>query len=191
MLKEDLRKRFLEVRNSIDDRERSLKSLDIAKHLFDMPEYNSARSIFLYLSIGSEVDTKPIFDRAKADGKRISVPLCVLDKRCMELYFVESYDDLDIGSYKIYEPKKDLILSGKLKQAAAEEVDISVVPGVCFDFNGNRIGYGGGYYDKFLSTFKGVSVGITYDCCMTEEICPDKYDAPVDIVLTESGAKRS
>ena len=99
----------------------------------------------------------------------------------MEFCVITSFSDLEKGMYGIYEPKKDCTV------LEAEKITDSVliVPGLCFNDEGFRLGYGKGYYDRFISRYKGYSIGVCYKEFMTDEIPTDEYDKPVDTVITD------
>ena len=98
----------------------------------------------------------------------------------MEFYSISSFDDLESGAYGIYEPKKECL------KITADENTVCIVPGLAFDKSGFRIGFGKGYYDRFLSEFKGESVGLCYDECFSDILIKDKFDMCVSAVITET-----
>ena len=103
----------------------------------------------------------------------------------MNFMFIESFDELEIGKFGILEPKNHLKKVFDFSKPA-----LCVVPGLCFDKNGFRVGYGGGYYDRFLCKFKGLSAGLCYDKNVLKSIDFDEYDVSVDCLVTESGIKK-
>ena len=113
-------------------------------------------------------------------NKSVAVPLCDTDKCTMEFYSISSFDDLESGAYGIYEPKKECL------KITADENTVCIVPGLAFDKSGFRIGFGKGYYDRFLSEFKGESVGLCYDECFSDILIKDKFDMCVSAVITET-----
>ena len=118
-----------------------------------------------------------MIERILKDGKRLIVPKCNTKERVMELYEITSLNQLVIGAYNIPEP------SGAARRVERDEVCLAVVPALAFDRSGARLGYGGGYYDKFLSGFCGYSVGLAYPQCMADELPYEEFDCRVSEVM--------
>ena len=113
--------------------------------------------------------------------KTIVVPVVEKDKRSLILSKLEGWNDLEVGSYNILEPKKD-----RINEIDIDNIDLIIVPGVGFDMNGNRIGHGKGYYDNLLKNSKrATSIGLSFECQIIENIPTGKYDIPINIILTE------
>ena len=130
--------------------------------------------------MGSEIDTWRIFDAAIKAGKKVAFPLCFEDNT-MKYYYVNSRDDLETGSFGILEPKKGL------EEYSPQSLSLCVVPGIVFDKEGYRIGYGKGFYDRFLSTFPGVKVGLVYSNMIVPKVPRGRFDKHVDILISERG----
>ncbi len=175
--KRELRKKFLQIRNSIDDKARACMSEDVTERLIKTDAYINASAVFVYISVGSEVDTHFLLERILKDGKRLIVPKCNTKEHVMELYEITSLNQLVIGAYNIPEP------SGVAHRVERDEVCLSVVPALAFDRGGARLGYGGGYYDRFLNGFSGYAVGLAYPQCMTDELPYEEFDCRVDEVI--------
>ena len=148
---------------------------------FEAEEYRVAKTLLIYISVGSEVETEAIMHRATADGKRVAVPLCRTDTCTMEAYAIDSFDELEPGSYGIPEPK----IHGGCP-ISKDEIDLIIVPGLGFDECGFRMGYGKGYYDRYLKDFKGISIGLCFEECLLDEVVHDKHDVNVHKVITEN-----
>lgn len=181
--KKELRKRFLQIRDSIEKNVRLDMSREICDRLAETDVYINALAVFVYVSIGSEIDTHFLLERILKDGKRLIVPKCNTKECVMELYEITSLNQLVIGAYNIPEP------SGSVRRVERDEVCLAVVPALAFDKSGARLGYGGGYYDKFLSGFCGYSVGLTYPQCMADELPFEDFDCRVDEVVCAKGMK--
>ena len=148
--------------------------------------YKFCKTIILFNSIGDEPYTLDIAQKALDDGKRVFFPK-TYNGGIMKFFRVNSLDELcDNGKFGIREPKEDAE-----EYTAEGTAELCLVPGLCFDKNGYRIGYGKGYYDRFLSSFKGISAGVTYTGCRSEEAIPyeKRYDKCVDIIFTEKGVE--
>ena len=159
--KDELRKQILELLQKQEPQKQSEKSLEISAKLFKMREYQEAKKILFYASFGGEVKTESMIKQALKDSKVVGLPKVDQTTKDMTFYQVHNLEkDLKKGSYGIPEPNVD-------EQNALSKVraDLVIVPGVAFDKNNNRLGRGGGYYDRFLSTLPSEipSVGLGFD----------------------------
>lgn len=152
----------------------------ILKKIRNMYNYKNASVILTYVSKDIEVDTIKFIEMAFADGKRVAVPKCIDGTRKMDFYFINSFDDLDKGTFGVLEPKPDVC-----KKLTDFSEGFCIVPGMSFDTNGFRLGYGKGYYDRFLSKFKGSTAGICYSSCVKWNLPRGKFDRAVDVLITE------
>lgn len=152
----------------------------IAAHLLAMPAYRTAGTVFCFVGIGREVDTRPILEDALRTGKVLCVPLCTGPGQ-MELRRVTSLDQLLPGTFGIPEPPAD---SAPAKE---DEVDFAVLPCVTCDHAGRRLGRGGGYYDRFLARYRSGTVLLCREKLIREEIPVEPHDCLVPWVLTERG----
>ncbi|MBR4225036.1 MAG: 5-formyltetrahydrofolate cyclo-ligase [Oscillospiraceae bacterium] len=152
---------------------------DIRERLEMDREYKDAKTVLAYVSSEIEVDTHEIIEDAIEDGKRVACPRCIPGTHEMEFYYIDSLDDLVKGSYGIYEPDIE-------KCELASDVDgaLCLVPGLCFDRRGYRLGYGGGYYDRYLGAHQLVTVGLCYSFFVVRELLHGRYDARMDKVIT-------
>lgn len=154
----------------------------IKESLLNLPLYKTADVLFIYCSTGSEADTKSIILEALSCGKKVALPKCMNRQGKMSFYIIDRMDtSLKKGAFSVSEPDSEIC-----QLAIGSEKSLCVVPGLAFDKKGNRLGYGKGYYDRFLSNFKGSSVGLCFDKCLCEELPCDKYDRRVDMIITES-----
>lgn len=180
--KKDLRNIILNKRNSIDNNTKEEMNREIFNRLINLDLYKEAKNIFIYLSFGSEIDTNPIIDRALEDGKEAYIPKIYKSNKEMKAIRLNSFKDLEKNSMGILEPKDDSNFIDK------ENIDLIIVPGAVFDLKGNRIGYGGGYYDRFLSNIKDKrnKVVLAYDLQIVENIEAEEHDIKVDYIITNS-----
>lgn len=162
-------------------------SSQITDRLHQMPQYANAGVVMYYVDVRDEVRTRHALPQALESGKKIVVPYC-LDGE-LELFHLESMDELETGMYKILEPRADL-RDVDAKKVDVKELDLIVVPGVAFDRNGGRTGHGKGYYDKLLEHAKASTplISLAFDCQMFEEIPVAGHDIYMDYVVTESAA---
>ena len=181
--KSELRKKFAHLRNSIPKERRIDNAVEIFQRLVDSDYYKRSEIVFVYVSFGSEVSTGLLIDRIIRDKGLAVVPLCDTEAHTMRLIGIENKTQLESGSYGILEPKRKLLEGGELTEFDKNEIDLAIVPGLAFDDSGLRLGYGGGYYDRFFEGFKGCSVGLSYSECMTENLPETEYDCRVDGVV--------
>ncbi|MGV8982553.1 5-formyltetrahydrofolate cyclo-ligase [Clostridium sp.] len=182
-LKDNLRKDMLLQRKSMHMENVSAFSNKIVETIIELPEFISSKSIMLYLSFKSEVNTYDLAKWCLDNGKKIIVPYCI--KETKEIIPFEIHNlttDLAKSSFGIMEPKYDL-----LKPFNIEDIDFIIVPGVVFDEHCNRIGFGAGYYDRFLPKKLKTTptIGIAYDYQVVSKIPTGIYDVPLDFIITE------
>ncbi|MBE6466026.1 5-formyltetrahydrofolate cyclo-ligase [Denitrobacterium detoxificans] len=178
------RQALIDRRDALDPVSRAAIDAEIAQRLFQQPEFMIARTVFSFYSVGSEVDTHVIIERALSLGKMVALPRCVPGSRTMEWYAIDSLEGLVPSSYGIPEPAP---VVGRLVDPASCVDSLCIVPGLAFDTRGYRLGYGGGYYDIFLSTFPGFALGLCRESHMaSESIARESFDRPVSAVLTEA-----
>lgn len=188
-MKKDLRKEILAKRNALSQQERCAKSVRIASKVITLEAFVQSEIILLYAPIKSEVDTQGIFLEAKRLGKEIYYPRVLGEQ--MEFYRIEEETEYDISTYGIREPRPE-----STKEYAPEKEDrvFVVMPGAVFDRDGNRIGYGGGYYDKYLQKLERLvpagqicKAGLAYECQVIEpgRIVSEAHDVKLDYIITE------
>ena len=151
----------------------------ILQSVITLPEYQNASMIFCYVSVGKEVDTRALLQKAWSDGKRTAVPRCV-DKGIMEAYEISSFHDLIPGLYNIPEPTKYCPLVN------ITDIDFAIVPCLSCDRERRRLGHGGGYYDRTLAKLTVPSAALCREQLLLDEICCENHDQPVDILITEN-----
>jgi 5-formyltetrahydrofolate cyclo-ligase len=179
--KADIRQFMLAKRNAISKKQIKSKSSAIAKKLFSMPEFKRAKTIFTYISFGSEVDTKEIIKKSLSLGKTVAVPVADFKKKNLTAARFSSFSRLKKSRFGVPEP--DLKKSMKI---AASQIDLVIVPGVAFDVQCNRIGYGKGFYDTFLAKNPHIkNVGLAFGLQVLKKIPATKKDRKVMKVVTE------
>lgn len=170
MNKSELRKIQKNIRNSLNINELSEK---ISDKLFALPEFISAKNIFTYISFGSEINTSQILN---LKSKNIFVPK-IIDNSMIMVKYDENH--LVENKYGILEPLSNA-------QTLPTENDVIIVPALACDENFNRLGYGGGFYDKYLKNTNSVKIVLLPDKLFLNEIPSDIYDQKPDIIITES-----
>lgn len=172
-----LRAYYKALRQNLSDK--PIKDKLIYNRFVNSNIYKNTKCIFFYASLSDEVDTYSLIEKALLDKKTVALPKCNKEKLIMTFYEIESLKDLEKGSYGILEPVTCL------KKASFDENTLCVVPGLAFDKEGYRLGYGKGYYDRFLTSFVGKSVGLCYDEGMCDKLITNIYDISVSQVITD------
>lgn len=182
-LKNSLRKQAHSNRK--DQENKDELSRRICGAFMSLPEYATAKTVMFYVDVRSEVRTRVELPAALASGKVVIVPWCNDDGE-LELFRLTDMDELEIGMYKILEPKKELRGLAE-KQVDVKELDLVMVPGVGFDSKGARMGHGKGYYDKLLEHARPDTplVALAFECQMFEEIPVASHDIYMDKIVTE------
>lgn len=180
-IKKKLRNESKEYRLSLSQDEKARLDKKISNKFLNMWQYRQADVILIYVSMPIEVDTFEIIHQALLDKKRVAVPRCVDGTRNMDFYFIKDVSDLASGTFGVLEPDPE-----KCEKLSDFSHGLCIVPALCYDKTGYRVGYGGGYYDRFLCSFGGETLGICYNNCIKENVPHGKYDLKVDKILTES-----
>jgi 5-formyltetrahydrofolate cyclo-ligase len=159
-------------------------SAAITDRVMAMPEYQKALCVMWYVDVRDEVRTRHALPQTLTSNQKIVVPYCVDGE--LELFHLESMDELELGMYKILEPKAALREVAS-KKATIEELDLVLVPGVAFDRQGGRTGHGKGYYDKLLENARPDTplVALAFECQLFDEIPMQSHDIYMDAVVTE------
>jgi len=178
-----LRTQILTARNSLPPEERQRKSRAIAERLLALPEFSGAHRVFSYVSFRSEVETLPLITHCLNRGVTVSVPLTLpAEHRLLAYAITDPRRDLAPGYYGILEPAEALPL---VNPAAIEVV---VVPGSVFDVQGGRLGYGGGFYDRFLqgAAPQALRIGLAFDLQVVAAVPLKSHDQQLDYLITET-----
>lgn len=184
-MKNTVRKEVLESRKAMSSQDLKSKSDSICSYLLESDFYKNSSVIMAYIDFRNEVQTESLIKKALSDGKKIVIPISVVDTKQLILSELIDYDgELESGAYGILEPKQEFV-----RETDPQTVDLVLIPGVAFDSKGYRIGYGAGYYDRFLERVRPdvAKVALGFDLQMVADAYPDDHDFPVDSVITESG----
>ena len=181
-LKNGIRKEAHANRNAQENKDEI--SGEIVARFMQLPEYDRAETVMFYVDVRSEVRTRNDLENALKTGKKIVVPYCVDGE--LELFHLENMDELEIGMYRILEPRTELREVDE-KYVKVDELDLIMVPGVAFDQRGGRTGHGKGYYDKLLEHARQDTplIAIAFECQMFPEIPMQDHDIFMDKVVTE------
>ena len=184
-VKTEIRQRVKKARDALSPQQKAELDEKVYKAFINTLSYNHSRSLILNVSRGDEVDTLRIIEKALDDKKKVAVPRCVPQEVKLDFFEIKALSDLIKGHYGILEPSPELC-----KKIDPFEYDLCVVPGLCFDKEGYRLGFGKGYYDRFLEHFKGVKAGLAYSFLIEKYLPRGRYDKRVEIIITEKGVRR-
>ncbi len=173
-MKGKIRKELLEKRNSLNTYEILEKSNIILKNLYGLEEFSKSKKIASYISFGSEVYTHGLI-KEYSKKKEFFVPF--IKNGDIFLSRINSWEELESGIYGILQPKEPKIENGG--------IDVIIVPGIAFDENGNRIGYGKGYFDRLLKKISSIKIALAYDFQVLKNIPNQEHDVKMDMVVTE------
>ena len=180
--KDALRELARERKKTVSKEQEQKANEEIQLRLLQSPFFLEAESIFSYVSVEGEVDTKIILETALQMGKRVFVPRCIPGKeRLMDAVEIHSMEELSSQYFGLLEPKPEI--------PASEErnFDLSLIPCVMADRRGGRLGHGAGYYDRFLAKSQGKKLCLCFSWYLTEKIPMEERDIPMDALLTEEG----
>ncbi|MBO5756768.1 MAG: 5-formyltetrahydrofolate cyclo-ligase [Clostridia bacterium] len=181
MTKKELRAAFKAARADMNEQERAARSREICTQILQSPLYADACCILLYAATGEEIDLSAVAEDARARGKTVAYPRCLDKAGHMAFFVVDTPARLIEGSFGILEPSEDCLPW----QPSADA--LCIVPALAVDAFGNRIGYGKGYYDRFLAEFEGVSACAVYHCGMADTLPMQDHDCSVGYIVTPKG----
>ena len=176
--KEDLRKFGIQQLQRIaESGEKEAKERKLYQKLYESSKWQRARTIGLTIANGFEISTQPLIESAQSAGKSIAVPK-TLPKRQMAFYQVDQETTFEKSSFGVFDPISDRYYS-------PDEIDLLIVPGIIFHECGYRIGFGGGYYDRYLIDYHGKTIGLAFTFQKIEDYIPEEHDMPLDVILTK------
>lgn len=175
-----LRKSVLSQLRDLPQQEHEQHSTAIIEKLLHDPFFQSAQTVGLTVSRYPEVNIMPLIEHCWRLGKRVAVPKCDPQKRTMIFRLLESVDQLEVVYMDLQEPNEAMT-----EAIDAEEIDLLVVPGVVFMETGYRIGFGGGYYDRYLAGYRGTTRSLAFDVQITDSVPIESHDIPVEGIITE------
>lgn len=176
------RKEVLNLLNKMTKEEYRSKSTAVINRLMKDPVFLEAETIGMTVAAFPEVDTFNLMETCWAVGKKVAVPKCHPASRSMDFRIIEHRDQLEVVYMKLQEP-----IVTKTEYIKPDAIDLLIVPGVVFSKQGFRIGFGGGYYDRFIAQYKGITRSLAFDCQIRESFPIEVHDLPVQGIYTESG----
>jgi 5-formyltetrahydrofolate cyclo-ligase len=204
--KKALRRRLLEARQALAEAERNEWDARILANLMSLPEVQAARTLLVYLDFKAEVSSRGLIEWAIGEGKTVCAPVTLVEERRLIPVRLRSADDVVSGAYGIREPKlkerlrleeesagfDEAMLAENPAVVPLAEIDVVILPGVGFDRFGGRLGYGGGYYDRFLPRLRpdAGKIAVAYEMQMLPEVPLEPHDTRLDVVVTEMAVYR-
>lgn len=181
MDKKLLRKEMMNKRNSILEEEKKERDICILNKLLKTSEYKNSKVIFIYIGYSSEINTSNFIKKFLKDNKVVCVPRTNYEGKYMEAVVINSLENLSKDKYGILEPDKDL------NPIDIDNIDLVILPGLAFDNKGGRLGYGGGYYDKYLSNMSDdvVKIALCYDFQVVDNVPMEEHDICADLLITD------
>lgn len=177
------REECLQKRRCIPKETKAEYERKICEHIINSISYKYYDTLLLYAALPDEPDLSYLAKKALSDGKRVAYPRCIPGTHDMTFHYVLDPSRLSAGSYGIAEPSSDLPLFDPEGQSCS----VCFIPAVAADKNGYRIGYGGGYYDRFLSGFNGTLAAVTFSDFLFDKVPRGQYDIQADFTVTEGG----
>ncbi len=186
MDKRQLRQMIISKRSTLSLQMRQNAEAEIHKRLFELDTFKSSRIISSFVSFRDEIEMKTINERILSEGKTLVLPFIDMTTKSMSFYIVNALKELELNSFGILEPNPK-----HHTQIENSAIDLVLTPGVAFDQRGYRLGYGGGFYDRFFSQIEKTipKIGIAFDIQLVDALDVEAYDLPVTQLITENGIK--
>lgn len=180
MEKKRHRNQVLQQLDQLTDRDYRQRSFIIAKKLLDEQSIKEATTIAITIGNRPEVDTTAIIEQLWQLGKHVVVPKCKPDDRTMAFYEINSFHQTERVFKNILEP-----IPTCTERVEKNKIDVMIVPGVVFNRQGYRIGFGGGYYDRYLPDFRGLRISLAFEEQLMDQILTEPHDIPIHILITD------
>ncbi|MBQ8351746.1 MAG: 5-formyltetrahydrofolate cyclo-ligase [Clostridia bacterium] len=181
-IKTALREQFLEKRAAMSKEEKERRDQKICRLILSSASFRYAETILAYAPKENEIDIRPVLQKALAEGKRLALPRCE-GEHLMTYRYITSLDELAPAAFGLYEPSAN----APTFEEDPGHSSLCLVPGVVFDVHGYRIGYGGGYYDRFLHNFHGSVAGLIYRDFIVPSLPRGRFDRALPIMITDGG----
>lgn len=178
--KKNLRKRIQDKLSTITKQDYEHYSYMIAKKLYEETLWQEATTIGITVSKMPEVDTYQIIRKAWDEGKKVVIPKCSPKNKTMEFRTLTAFNQLESVYYGLLEPKP-----GMTEGVTPDEIDLLIVPGLAYTRRRFRLGFGGGYYDRFLKMYNGRTISLAFHMQLVEDIPVEEHDLPVEKIITD------
>lgn len=183
--KNELRKEMKAKLKGLTLEEHITLSTYIQTNLFQTKQWQEAQTIGVTVSRFPEVRTNEIIERAWNEGKKVVVPKCNPKTSTMDFYEITGFHELEVVYYGLREP-----IVSKTKYVPSSVIELIIVPGLIYDKEGYRIGFGGGYFDRYLQNFHGRKISLAFSIQLMEEVPRESFDIPVESIITNEGVIR-
>ncbi|MEX6588039.1 5-formyltetrahydrofolate cyclo-ligase [Paraclostridium bifermentans] len=182
-MKKDFRKKVIELRKKQSPQSIIYKSKKISDIILSLEDVKKASTIMIYLDFNNEVKTDNLVNSLISLGKKVLVPITIKENKTLVPSQIKNINtEVSIGTYGIREPKKEFI-----RVTDIESIDVLIVPAVAFDINRFRLGYGGGFYDRFIEKLRpdSITIGIAFEFQVFDSIPKESHDAQLNYIVTE------
>lgn len=186
MEKADQRRKMIELLKTMQPEEHQMKSDAIVEFLKADEAFQKAETIGVTISAFPEVDTHRLIEYCWKAGKKTAVPKCDPVTRAMTFRIIEDFSQLETVYMRLLEPMEE-----KTQSVEPGEIDLLLVPGVVFSQDGYRIGFGGGYYDRYLTRYAGPTRSLAFAMQLVDAVPVEPHDIPVDCICTELGCRQT
>ncbi|MGE8078136.1 5-formyltetrahydrofolate cyclo-ligase [Peribacillus loiseleuriae] len=173
-IREEMKRRL----SSLSILEHTQLSREIAQKVFELKEWKQAETIGITVAVHPEPETNFIIEQAWIEGKRVAVPKCIPSSKALDFRYIASFSELETVYYGLKEP----VLTTEL--APKGDLSLLIVPGLAFTRKGYRLGFGGGYYDRFLTDYKGNLFSLAFELQLMEHLPIEPHDIPVSKIIT-------
>lgn len=180
-----IRNQVKEALESLTDEQYIQASQQIAEHLIASSDWKASDVVALTISRGREVNTVQIIQLAWEQGKRVAVPRADFIEKTMTFYEIKNFAELEEGDYGLREPVPDVC-----PVVSFDELDLIIVPGLAFDKDGGRLGFGGGFYDRFLPKVRVKTIALAFSCQLVPLVPTEEHDQKVDDIISPTGFVR-
>lgn len=177
--KNALRAYYRELRNALPSDRRQAWDAAICQRISSLGCFRFAKTLLLYAPKDEEINVLPLFEAATARGIACAFPRCQQEEGVMHFYYVHSLDELEVGKFGIREPKESAPM------VTSFENSLLIVPAVVFDKQGHRIGYGKGYFDRFISRTTTSPIGVIYEDFVIDNLPFGRYDAIIPLIVSQ------
>ena len=184
--KDDIRQEYIARRKAMTKDEREQRDKAICAAAEGLVSFKYAEYVLLYAATEDEINVFDVAKSAWKKGKTVAFPRCDKKSHTMKYHIVSSLDELSVDSYGILEPREDAPVYDPAVQTGSA---VCFVPGLVYDKAGYRLGYGKGFYDRYLSEFSGCMIGVVYSDYIIPTAPRGRFDISVDVLLTEKGVK--
>ncbi|MEH7734034.1 5-formyltetrahydrofolate cyclo-ligase [Bacillus pumilus] len=181
-MKKELRLQTLAKLDQISPEEFERSTALLHEHLLQLPAWKQAKTIALTMSRGKEIPTMPLIEKAREEGKTVCIPTCFPKTKEMMFYEYTPETKMTSSYFGLLEPDPQVSTA-----VHKETIDLIIVPGVCFDQKGYRIGFGGGYYDRYLADYHGVTIALCLSLQQIRDVPTEAHDIPVSMIVSEKG----